>query len=104
MDRKITLGPWSDPVFRVLAKGRRLRGTKLDPFGLAKVRRVERQLPVAYLDALHAALPHLRADNLLAMVELADLPDLVRGYEDLKLERAGRFRDELARRVAAITG
>jgi indolepyruvate ferredoxin oxidoreductase len=104
MDRKITLGPWSDPVFRVLAKGRRLRGTKLDPFGLAKVRRVERRLPVAYLDALHAALPHLRADNLLAMVELADLPDLVRGYEDLKLERAGRFRDELARRVAAITG
>jgi indolepyruvate ferredoxin oxidoreductase len=103
MDRKITLGPWSDPMFRVLAKGRRLRGTKLDPFGVARVRRTERRLPGEYLEALHAALLHLRADNLLAVVELADLPDLVRGYEDLKLERVGRFRDELARRVAAIT-
>jgi indolepyruvate ferredoxin oxidoreductase len=47
-------------------------------------------------------LPALTTTNHAAIVELAELPDLVRGYEHLKLERVGRFREELARRVAAL--
>ena len=39
--RKITLGPWFRPAYRVLREMRRLRGTMFDPFGHAAVRRVE---------------------------------------------------------------
>src|SRR5690606_19332500 len=42
--RKITLGPWLEPVMRILARGRRVRGTPLDVFGWQRERRMERQV------------------------------------------------------------
>jgi indolepyruvate ferredoxin oxidoreductase len=102
--RKVALGPWSDPLLRAMAHGRRLRGTPFDPFGMTAVRREERRLPTEYRAALDTALPHLRADNLDVVVALAELPDLVRGYEALKVERIGMFRERLARSLSAITG
>src|SRR5439155_14286537 len=41
---KLKLGRWFDGAFRLLVALRGLRGTALDPFGRASVRRVERQL------------------------------------------------------------
>ena len=35
----------------MLAKGKRLRGTKFDPFGYAHVRRVERDLLADYAES-----------------------------------------------------
>ena len=55
MDRKLRLGAWFIPAFRVLRAGRRLRGTALDPFGRAEVRRVERALPGEYLALVESA-------------------------------------------------
>ncbi|PRC59209.1 hypothetical protein C6A85_24600, partial [Mycobacterium sp. ITM-2017-0098] len=46
--KKIGLGPGSHAALRVLAKGKRLRGTMFDPFGYANVRRIERQLLADY--------------------------------------------------------
>jgi indolepyruvate ferredoxin oxidoreductase len=46
----------------------------------------------------------LTADNLDAAVRVAELPDLVRGYEELKLERVAEFRRRLAQDVPAVTG
>ena len=48
MQRKITLGRWFRPGYRTLRAMRRLRGTRLDPFGVAEVRRVERELVEEY--------------------------------------------------------
>ena len=42
----------------------------------------------------------LRPDNLETAVEIATLPDQVRGYEHIKLERAKKYRTELADRLA----
>jgi indolepyruvate ferredoxin oxidoreductase len=42
LTHKIAVGPWARPVLRLLAVGRRLRGTWLDPFGHTHIRRVER--------------------------------------------------------------
>ena len=96
MQRKIAFGNWAVPGFRVLARGKRLRGTPLDPFGRTKVRRAERALTSEYLDALADVLADLTADNLGEAVRIAELPDLVRGYEDLKLARIAEFRAQLA--------
>jgi indolepyruvate ferredoxin oxidoreductase len=100
--RKMRFGPRSAPMFAVLAKGRRLRGTRLDPFGRSAVRRLERELPVEYAAAIGWVAGGLSAAELGAAVEIAELPDMVRGYEDLKLRRAADYRAELSRRLAAL--
>lgn len=68
-----------------------MRGTRLDPFGRLEVRRVERQLITEYRDALTRALEIPRADRT-ALLELAQLPDIVRGYEDIKLANVAAYR------------
>ena len=85
-------GRWFLPVLRLLRHGRRLRGTALDPFGYAHVRRVERSLPGEYLALVDRALERLSPDTLATAIEIAELPELVRGYEAIKLAGVERFR------------
>jgi indolepyruvate ferredoxin oxidoreductase len=66
------------------------------------VRRMERALPHEYRDAVTAALPRLSAQTLPALVALADLPDMVRGYEEVKLANVARFRTALAEAVREL--
>src|SRR5439155_21590705 len=86
---------WFDGVFRLLARARGLRGTPLDPFGGARVRRVERELIGEYQARVDKALVELGPDTWERAVKLAELPDLIRGYEDVKLRNVARFRDEV---------
>jgi indolepyruvate ferredoxin oxidoreductase len=102
MKEKLELGSWSRPAFRLLRSMRRIRGTAIDVFGWAHVRTVEREMIPEYVEAIDAVLAHLRDDNVSEAVAIAQLPDRVRGYEDLKLERAEAYRDELAARVKAF--
>lgn len=100
--RKTRFGPWARPAFAALARGKRLRGTSLDPFGRTAVRTLERQLPVEYADAIDQLLLHLAPANIGDAVDIAGLPDQVRGYEHLKLRRANVYRRELAARVSTF--
>jgi indolepyruvate ferredoxin oxidoreductase len=102
LKKKVTLGPWFRPAFHVLYASRGVRGTALDVFGRTEVRRTERVLPGEYRDAVTAALPRLSAQTLPALVALAELPDLVRGYEDVKLANVARFRTALAEAVREL--
>ena len=85
MQRKLALGPWFTPALRALRAGRRLRGTALDPFGHAAVRREERALVGWYQELLDRALARLTPGSAALVAEIAALPDLIRGYEDVKL-------------------
>ena len=102
LDRKITIGAWATPLVRMLARAKVLRGTPFDPFGLAAVRRVERALASEYEAALDRALASLDADHFEAVVELAELPDIVRGYESIKLDNVARYRAALEEALAAL--
>ncbi len=107
MKRKLRLGPWIFPVFRLLHGMRRLRGTALDPFGRAQVRKVERELVAEYDALVAAALELLTAQNTAVVVEIAELPDAIRGYEEIKLRNAEAFRErapELLERLARADG
>ncbi len=99
---KIRFGPWSRPAFAALARAKRLRGSAFDPFGRAPVRVLERQLPVDYEAAIDSILPYLSAANLAAAVEIARLPELVRGFEGLKVERAAIYRKAIGEQVLAL--
>jgi indolepyruvate ferredoxin oxidoreductase len=103
MKKKVTLGPWFRPAFRALYASRGVRGTALDVFGRTEVRRTERVLPGEYRAAVTAALPRLSAQTRPALVALAELPDMVRGYEDVKLANVARFRTALAEAVRELS-
>ena len=102
LDHKISIGAWATPGVKVLARAKVLRGTLFDPFRWAQVRRVERALPCQYVSALDNVLAKLNAANLVAAVDLAGLPDLVRGYEHIKLANVARYRTALAEQMAAF--
>ncbi len=95
LEKKIRLGTWLDGAFRLLGALRRLRGTALDPFGYAEVRRTERALIAEYRALIEKALAGLTEATYERAVKLAGLPDLIRGYEEIKLRNVRRFRDEV---------
>jgi indolepyruvate ferredoxin oxidoreductase len=95
MKRKVKLGPWSRPAFRVLRAGKLVRGTRLDPFGYTQVRRVERDLIDEYIAAIDDLAGQLSTETYQRAVEIARLPDLVRGYENIKLANVALYRARL---------
>jgi indolepyruvate ferredoxin oxidoreductase len=103
LSRKITIGAWATPAIRLLARAKVLRGTPFDVFGYAEVRKLERALPGEYITALDGVLEGARSDQLNEIVALAGLPDQIRGYERLKLERIEAYRAELDRIVASVS-
>ncbi len=102
MKNKMELGPRTRPVFVALDKSKRLRGTLLDPFRWAKVRRQERAMIPEYRKAVERLSTALTSANHDEAVAIATLPDQVRGYEDIKLRRAAAYRTELADRLRAF--
>jgi indolepyruvate ferredoxin oxidoreductase len=100
LSHKISIPSWAGPAVRLLAKGKRLRGTPLDPFGYSHVRRLERELPGEYVAAIDRALAALSAEKLDDAIALAELPDLVRGYEEIKVRRVESYRQRLREALA----
>lgn len=93
---KIGFPPASHGALRALAAMKRLRGGPLDPFGRAHVRRVERELLRHYRLVLHDLVGALTPDGYDRAAQFAALPDLVRGYEDVKLASVRRYVEGLA--------
>jgi indolepyruvate ferredoxin oxidoreductase len=94
--KKVAFGPRSHQALRVLATLKRLRGTRLDVFGYTHVRRLERALVAHYREVVTGLVDDLSADNYERAVRVASLPDLVRGYEGVKLAAIATYRDSLA--------
>ena len=95
LKRKISLGPFQGPALVVLKALRRLRGTPFDLFGYAKVRRVERELIAEYRTLMEAELDSLTPATYGRATKLAQLPDVIRGYEHVKLAGVEQFRQQV---------
>ncbi|MDJ0789824.1 MAG: indolepyruvate ferredoxin oxidoreductase family protein [Myxococcota bacterium] len=83
---KWTLGPWMLRVFGVLRHLRFLRGTPLDVCGWPEHRKRERALIGEYERTLGDLLARLDADRFDTSVEIASLPEGIRGYDTVKDE------------------
>jgi indolepyruvate ferredoxin oxidoreductase len=77
-------GPWVLGAFRVLARLKGLRGTALDPFGRTMERRQERELVREYFELIDEWAVGLTSANLAAAIELAGVPDDIRGFGHVK--------------------
>lgn len=95
MKQKIRLGAWFRPAFVALRAMRGLRHTAFDPFGYNRMRKIERALITEYEGAIRVILENIREDLLAAAVQIASLPSLIRGYEDVKLRNVTQYRAQL---------
>ena len=77
-------GPWMFKAFKLLAKLKGLRGTPFDIFGYAEERKQERQLIADYQALVEELLTGLDHENHALAVELAAIPDSIRGYGHVK--------------------
>ncbi|MCW5771625.1 MAG: indolepyruvate ferredoxin oxidoreductase family protein, partial [Rhodospirillaceae bacterium] len=102
--KKRRYGSWVMPAFRILAKLRFLRGTRLDLFGYTAERRAERKLIADYAALIETVLPELTQANHALAVELARVPEQIRGYGHVKeanMEAAKRAQATLLTRFRA---
>ena len=81
---KKRFGPWMMTAFSLLAKMKPLRGTVFDIFGYTAERRTERKLIEEYEATVEEILSRLSSDNQALAVQLASIPDDIRGYGHIK--------------------
>ncbi len=82
--RKRAFGPWMLHAFRLLARLRRLRGTAFDIFGRTEERRMERRLIADYEAVVCELAAVLSPSNHALAVEIASLPERMRGFGHIK--------------------
>ena len=102
VQRKLAFGPWLRPLLLVLARGKVLRGTPLDPFGWLASRRQERELVSWYRELVDSLLDGLNAQSLATATELAEVPREIRGYEGVKAASVERAKAWVAERLASV--
>jgi indolepyruvate ferredoxin oxidoreductase len=82
--RKAEYGSWVFSAFKLLAKLKGLRGTALDVFGYTAERKGERKLIEDYFATIDTLLATLDHDNHALAVEIASIPEQIRGYGHVK--------------------
>ncbi len=81
---KSAYGPWVRPAFKMLARLKGLRGTPFDPFGHSAERRTERALVREYRACIDELLAGLSPERLALAVQIARIPEGIRGYGRVK--------------------
>lgn len=85
---KKAYGPWIATAYRVLAKAKGLRGTALDVFGYTQERRQERLAVGEFVNQMRLLVAKLTPEKLNLALELARLPQTVRGFGHVKEHNA----------------
>lgn len=92
-------GPWMFKAFGLLAKLKFLRGGRLDVFGRTEERRMERKLIGDYEATVQVLLDGLNDDRLALAVEIASVPEHIRGFGHVK---EAHFEQAKAREAALL--
>jgi indolepyruvate ferredoxin oxidoreductase len=100
--RKREFGPSTSAALRALARLRRLRGSALDPFARTAERRLDQALLAEYEATLAEVLAALTPENLAVAVELAALPERIRGFGPVRRRAAEAVRGERERLLARL--
>ncbi|MFV0368855.1 MAG: indolepyruvate ferredoxin oxidoreductase family protein [Hyphomicrobiaceae bacterium] len=93
---KRRFGPWILPLLRLLAQGKRLRGTRFDLFGWTDERQGERRLVADYETDLDRIGSLLTPASHAEAVAFAGWPETIRGYGMVKHDAMARARRQRA--------
>ncbi|WP_286238739.1 indolepyruvate ferredoxin oxidoreductase family protein [Neptuniibacter halophilus] len=86
--KKMEFGPWMLKALGFVAGFRKLRGSKLDPFGYHPDRKLERKLRDQYIETLEQISKGLNSANYETALELANSPAEIRGFGPVKEQSA----------------
>jgi indolepyruvate ferredoxin oxidoreductase len=93
--KKIAFGGWMlDAAFPVMAQMKGLRGTPLDIFGYTEERKMERRLITDYEAAIERLVSGLSAERLPLAVQIAAVPQKIRGFGHIKDASVGPAKAE----------
>ena len=98
---KRTFGPWMLTAFRLLARLKGLRGTPLDIFGYSAERRGERALIGEYEKTVEMLLQRLTPETQALAVEIASIPEQIRGFGHVKERHLAAARQRQATLLVA---
>jgi indolepyruvate ferredoxin oxidoreductase len=93
-------GPWVFTAFKLLAKLKGLRGTRWDIFGRTEERKTERRLIGEYIDTMTEVLGKLSLQNHAMAVQIAALPEQIRGFGHVKEKNLQRVKTREASLLA----
>ena len=97
---KQAFGSWMRVALRVTAKCKGLRGTAFDPFGYSAERREERGLIAEYRQCVEELMSQLTPEKMALAVEIASLPEEIRGYGHVKARHLSAAREKWDRLMA----
>lgn len=97
--RKREFGAWMIPAFRLLARLRHLRGSRLDLFGKTAERRMERALITEFENHIAVLMQHLSSSNIDLAIEIVGEYLEIRGYGPVKEEAARKARARIAEKL-----
>ena len=83
-------------IFKLLAKLKGLRGGRWDLFGKSSERQTERQLIVDYEQMMKNHLKEMDQSSYDRLVELAELPQMIKGFGHVKEASIRQYRERLA--------
>ena len=89
------VAPW-------LARLKFLRGTPFNPFGYSAHRKLERQIIRDYEARIQEILSRLSDHNLEVAIEIASLPEQVRGFEDVREKQIEQAKEKEAALLSAF--
>ncbi|MCU1389609.1 MAG: putative oxidoreductase [Ilumatobacteraceae bacterium] len=104
MKNKLKLGRSATPALMALRAGRRLRGTALDIPGWTSLRRTERALPGEYIATMQQIVTKAASSGMGddIVLDIAALPDMIRGYESIKVANVEAYRQRLAELLTLV--
>jgi indolepyruvate ferredoxin oxidoreductase len=102
--KKLQLGPWARGPLRALAALKVVRGTPLDVFGWMPHRRMERSLIVWYRGIVEQLLTKVTPENESVAIEIASIPDMIRGYETIKENSINAAKQLAEQKLAEFRG
>jgi len=82
--QKREFGAWVFSALKLLSAFKGIRGTMFDIFGYTTERKTERQLIKDYEDTVASLIENLEHDKLALAVQIANLPDSIRGFGPVK--------------------
>ena len=100
--QKQQFGPWMLTVFKVLSRLKGVRGTALDVFGRTEERKMERALIDEYRQSIEEVLKKLALGNHATAVEIARIPELIKGYGHVKIRHLQTARPQWAALMASF--
>ena len=101
---KREIGGWMLPLFKLMARCKGLRGSALDPFKNSDEAKAAQALTAQYEQDIATLLANLSNETLPAAVQLAAVPEAVKGYGHVREQHLARANEARQQALAALLG